>query len=303
MISFIHNSLLSQAIAVVILPPPQLEGRFNSPLEHTMRIIHGLLLLLLLCLSCRKKNTPEPEDPTPKLSGLLKTIIITTNGLQQRYDYEYLDSLTLSSISHTSNNKITKESFEYENDTLRLSYKGDTVTNYVYDAYGRLRDLEKRFSKNPDNYDRSRFYYYSTNNKLFIIERRRFASEIREHGIISYSDDFMAEITFTWDGNNVSKMKESLRDWVVINTEFQYDNTRDPLYDLYHKILRIPPDGIEGLSVNNYTEVDAITHGFSYKINREYNNNGLLIRKTILKQEKGKEDWTVYQDYTYSYYE
>lgn len=247
-------------------------------------------LLLLFCISCSKDRAIRPEEPQYKITGLLKSMTLKVKDSAYRYEYAYIDSLSLKSITYISGNKLEKESFHYENDTLKTSFKGDTIKRYMYEN-GRLKYLEKRLSDSSKIFERSIFSYYVT-GKLFSIERR---------SINGFSDDFLGEITFTWSGKNVSSMRESFRNWLMEDTRFLYENTRDPLYSLYSNTLRIPPDGIEGLSFNNYEESEASFSGIKYKCTGEYNEDGLPLKRSILKREGA--EWATWKEYTFEYYE
>lgn len=248
-------------------------------------------MVFLLCISCSKDRALRPENPGGQLSGLLKSMALKANNIEYRYDYEYINNLLLNSITYTRENKVVQEYFKYENDTLKFSSKGDTIKKYIYEN-GRLKYLEKSLLNESDPVERSSFSYYVT-GELFSIERR---------SISEFSDDFLKEITFVWSQKNVVLMKENSGNWLVEETQYQYENTPDPLYNMYFNTLRIPPDGIEGLSFNNYRESQAVFSGHHYKSTGQYNERGFPVKKTILKKAKGDE-WTIFKEYSFEYYE
>jgi hypothetical protein len=259
----------------------------------SMKITLTRLLLFVALLSCKRDRVIEPK--LIQLTGLLKTMEVKDTSGVKKWEYAYLDSSHIKSISYSFQGKTLTEIFTYKGDTLSSSTIGDTTKTYIY-KLGRLSQIQKRTTSDPEWYTAINFYY-SPNGKLSWTDRRRFNRQ-------ESNSIYLGGYDVTWKGENVDVIRDYSANRIFEEYEFQYAPTLNPITRLYRETLRIPSDNPFELSLNQPGIYTSFVAGMKYKLEGKYLENRLPSTENISELEIWVGgDYHPYKQISYTYYE
>lgn len=269
--------------------------KFNSFMK--IRNFWLFLLLLILSISCDRKDGLSDENTTTNNTPILVTKLLTDDGVEFNFKYDSNKILEINTIEEKTiyfytGELITKS--QYLGDFSNGVYYVSEITDYTYDNSGRLSKSVTVTNDTSNNYTnkttKTTTYSYLSNSLIKITEN--------EDGVINNYD-----VNTNSDGSVKSWVKTDSKGAKIGNVTIVYDNKNSPFQNIkgFYKIYFF--DIQKNSSIHNILEYNYVgDEQRKYKAVYQYNSNNYPTKSiNSYYNSNGTIDYTLVLTYQYNH--
>ena len=255
------------------------------------------LSLLILSISCDRKDGLSDENTTTNNTPILVTKLLTDDGVEFNFKYDSNKILEINTIEEKTiyfytGELITKS--QYLGDFSNGVYYVSEITDYTYDNSGRLSKSVTVTNDTSNNYTnkttKTTTYSYLSNSLIKITEN--------EDGVINNYD-----VNTNSDGSVKSWVKTDAKGAKIGNVTIVYDNKNSPFQNIkgFSKIYFF--DFYMNSSIHNILEYNySGDEQRKYKAVYQYNSNNYPTKSiNSYYNSNGTIDYTVVLTYQYNH--
>ena len=255
------------------------------------------LLLLILSISCDRKDGLSDENTTTNNTPILVTKLLTDDGVEFNFKYDSNKILEINTIEEKTiyfytGELITKS--QYLGDFSNGVYYVSEITDYTYDNSGRLSKSVTVTNDTSNNYTnkttKTTTYSYLSNSLIKITEN--------EDGVINNYD-----VNTNSDGSVKSWVKTDSKGAKIGNVTIVYDNKNSPFQNIkgFYKIYFF--DIQKNSSIHNILEYNYVgDEQRKYKAVYQYNSNNYPTKSiNSYYNSNGTIDYTLVLTYQYNH--
>ena len=255
------------------------------------------LSLLILSISCDRKDGLSDENTTPNNTPILVTKLLTDDGVEFNFKYDSNKILEINTIEEKTiyfytGELITKS--QYLGDFSNGVYYVSEITDYTYDNSGRLSKSVTVTNDTSNNYTnkttKTTTYSYLSNSLIKITEN--------EDGVINNYD-----VNTNSDGSVKSWVKTDSKGAKIGNVTIVYDNKNSPFQNIkgFYKIYFF--DIQKNSSIHNILEYNYVgDEQRKYKAVYQYNSNNYPTKSiNSYYNSNGTIDYTLVLTYQYNH--
>ena len=269
--------------------------KFNSFMK--IRNFWLFLSLLILSISCDRKDGLSDENTTTNNTPILVTKLLTDDGVEFNFKYDSNKILEINTIEEKTiyfytGELITKS--QYLGDFSNGVYYVSEITDYTYDNSGRLSKSVTVTNDTSNNYTnkttKTTTYSYLSNSLIKITEN--------EDGVINTYD-----VNTNSDGSVKSWVKTDSKGAKIGNVTIVYDNKNSPFQNIkgFYKIYFF--DIQMNSSFKNILEYNySGDEQRKYKAVYQYNSNNYPTKSiNSYYNSNGTIDYTLVLTYQYNH--
>ena len=269
--------------------------KFNSFMK--IRNFWLFLSLLILSISCDRKDGLSDENTTTNNTPILVTKLLTDDGVEFNFKYDSNKILEINTIEEKTiyfytGELITKS--QYLGDFSNGVYYVSELTDYTYDNSGRLSKSVTVTNDTSNNYTnkttKTTTYSYLSNSLIKITEN--------EDGVINTYD-----VNTNSDGSVKSWVKTDSKGAKIGNVTIVYDNKNSPFQNIkgFYKIYFF--DIQKNSSIHNILEYNYVgDEQRKYKAVYQYNSNNYPTKSiNSYYNSNGTIDYTLVLTYQYNH--
>ncbi len=269
--------------------------KFNSFMK--IRNFWLFLSLLILSISCDRKDGLSDENTTTNNTPILVTKLLTDDGVEFNFKYDSNKILEINTIEEKTiyfytGELITKS--QYLGDFSNGVYYVSEITDYTYDNSGRLSKSVTVTNDTSNNYTnkttKTTTYSYLSNSLIKITEN--------EDGVINNYD-----VNTNSDGSVKSWVKTDSKGAKIGNVTIVYDNKNSPFQNIkgFYKIYFF--DIQKNSSIHNILEYNYVgDEQRKYKAVYQYNSNNYPTKSiNSYYNSNGTIDYTLVLTYQYNH--
>ena len=269
--------------------------KFNSFMK--IRNFWLFLSLLILSISCDRKDGLSDENTTTNNTPILVTKLLTDDGVEFNFKYDSNKILEINTIEEKTiyfytGELITKS--QYLGDFSNGVYYVSEITDYTYDNSGRLSKSVTVTNDTSNNYTnkttKTTTYSYLSNSLIKITEN--------EDGVINNYD-----VNTNSDGSVKSWVKTDAKGAKIGNVTIVYDNKNSPFQNIkgFYKIYFF--DIQKNSSIHNILEYNYVgDEQRKYKAVYQYNSNNYPTKSiNSYYNSNGTIDYTLVLTYQYNH--
>ena len=269
--------------------------KFNSFMK--IRNFWLFLSLLILSISCDRKDGLSDENTTTNNTPILVTKLLTDDGVEFNFKYDSNKILEINTIEEKTiyfytGELITKS--QYLGDFSNGVYYVSEITDYTYDNSGRLSKSVTVKNDTSNNYTnkttKTTTYSYLSNSLIKITEN--------EDGVINNYD-----VNTNSDGSVKSWVKTDSKGAKIGNVTIVYDNKNSPFQNIkgFYKIYFF--DIQKNSSIHNILEYNYVgDEQRKYKAVYQYNSNNYPTKSiNSYYNSNGTIDYTLVLTYQYNH--
>ena len=255
------------------------------------------LSLLILSISCDRKDGLSDENTTTNNTPILVTKLLTDDGVEFNFKYDSNKILEINTIEEKTiyfytGELITKS--QYLGDFSNGVYYVSEITDYTYDNSGRLSKSVTVTNDTSNNYTnkttKTTTYSYLSNSLIKITEN--------EDGVINNYD-----VNTNSDGSVKSWVKTDSKGAKIGNVTIVYDNKNSPFQNIkgFYKIYFF--DIQKNSSIHNILEYNYVgDEQRKYKAVYQYNSNNYPTKSiNSYYNSNGTIDYTLVLTYQYNH--
>lgn len=255
------------------------------------------LSLLILSISCDRKDGLSDENTTTNNTPILVTKLLTDDGVEFNFKYDSNKILEINTIEEKTiyfytGELITKS--QYLGDFSNGVYYVSEITDYTYDNSGRLSKSVTVTNDTSNNYTnkttKTTTYSYLSNSLIKITEN--------EDGVINNYD-----VNTNSDGSVKSWVKTDSKGAKIGNVTIVYDNKNSPFQNIkgFYKIYFF--DIQMNSSFQNILEYNYVgDEQRKYKAVYQYNSNNYPTKSiNSYYNSNGTIDYTLVLTYQYNH--
>lgn len=269
--------------------------KFNSFMK--IRNFWLFLLLLILSISCDRKDGLSDENTTTNNTPILVTKLLTDDGVEFNFKYDSNKILEINTIEEKTiyfytGELITKS--QYLGDFSNGVYYVSELTDYTYDNSGRLSKSVTVTNDTSNNYTnkttKTTTYSYLSNSLIKITEN--------EDGVINTYD-----VNTNSDGSVKSWVKTDSKGAKIGNVTIVYDNKNSPFQNIkgFYKIYFFDiqmNSSFQNILEYNYSGDEQR----KYKAVYQYNSNNYPTKSiNSYYNSNGTIDYTLVLTYQYNH--
>lgn len=255
------------------------------------------LSLLILSISCDRKDGLSDENTTTNNTPILVTKLLTDDGVEFNFKYDSNKILEINTIEEKTiyfytGELITKS--QYLGDFSNGVYYVSEITDYTYDNSGRLSKSVTVKNDTSNNYTnkttKTTTYSYLSNSLIKITEN--------EDGVINNYD-----VNTNSDGSVKSWVKTDSKGAKIGNVTIVYDNKNSPFQNIkgFYKIYFFDiqmNSSFQNILEYNYSGDEQR----KYKAVYQYNSNNYPTKSiNSYYNSNGTIDYTVVLTYQYNH--
>lgn len=276
---------------------PIYDQNFKSNRFMKIRNFWLFLLLLILSISCDRKDGLSDENTTTNNTPILVTKLLTDDGVEFNFKYDSNKILEINTIEEKTiyfytGELITKS--QYLGDFSNGVYYVSEITDYTYDNSGRLSKSVTVTNDTSNNYTnkttKTTTYSYLSNSLIKITEN--------EDGVINTYD-----VNTNSDGSVKSWVKTDSKGAKIGNVTIVYDNKNSPFQNIkgFYKIYFF--DIQKNSSIHNILEYNYVgDEQRKYKAVYQYNSNNYPTKSiNSYYNSNGTIDYTLVLTYQYNH--
>lgn len=276
---------------------PIYDQNFKSNRFMKIRNFWLFLLLLILSISCDRKDGLSDENTTTNNTPILVTKLLTDDGVEFNFKYDSNKILEINTIEEKTiyfytGELITKS--QYLGDFSNGVYYVSEITDYTYDNSGRLSKSVTVTNDTSNNYTnkttKTTTYSYLSNSLIKITEN--------EDGVINNYD-----VNTNSDGSVKSWVKTDAKGAKIGNVTIVYDNKNSPFQNIkgFYKIYFF--DIQKNSSIHNILEYNYVgDEQRKYKAVYQYNSNNYPTKSiNSYYNSNGTIDYTLVLTYQYNH--
>ena len=276
---------------------PIYDQNFKSNRFMKIRNFWLFLLLLILSISCDRKDGLSDENTTTNNTPILVTKLLTDDGVEFNFKYDSNKILEINTIEEKTiyfytGELITKS--QYLGDFSNGVYYVSEITDYTYDNSGRLSKSVTVKNDTSNNYTnkttKTTTYSYLSNSLIKITEN--------EDGVINNYD-----VNTNSDGSVKSWVKTDSKGAKIGNVTIVYDNKNSPFQNIkgFYKIYFF--DIQKNSSIHNILEYNYVgDEQRKYKAVYQYNSNNYPTKSiNSYYNSNGTIDYTLVLTYQYNH--
>ena len=276
---------------------PIYDQNFKSNRFMKIRNFWLFLLLLILSISCDRKDGLSDENTTTNNTPILVTKLLTDDGVEFNFKYDSNKILEINTIEEKTiyfytGELITKS--QYLGDFSNGVYYVSELTDYTYDNSGRLSKSVTVTNDTSNNYTnkttKTTTYSYLSNSLIKITEN--------EDGVINNYD-----VNTNSDGSVKSWVKTDAKGAKIGNVTIVYDNKNSPFQNIkgFYKIYFF--DIQKNSSIHNILEYNYVgDEQRKYKAVYQYNSNNYPTKSiNSYYNSNGTIDYTLVLTYQYNH--
>lgn len=276
---------------------PIYDQNFKSNRFMKIRNFWLFLLLLILSISCDRKDGLSDENTTTNNTPILVTKLLTDDGVEFNFKYDSNKILEINTIEEKTiyfytGELITKS--QYLGDFSNGVYYVSEITDYTYDNSGRLSKSVTVTNDTSNNYTnkttKTTTYSYLSNSLIKITEN--------EDGVINNYD-----VNTNSDGSVKSWVKTDSKGAKIGNVTIVYDNKNSPFQNIkgFYKIYFF--DIQKNSSIHNILEYNYVgDEQRKYKAVYQYNSNNYPTKSiNSYYNSNGTIDYTLVLTYQYNH--
>ena len=255
------------------------------------------LSLLILSISCDRKDGLSDENTTTNNTPILVTKLLTDDGVEFNFKYDSNKILEINTIEEKTiyfytGELITKS--QYLGDFSNGVYYVSEITDYTYDNSGRLSKSvtvkNDTSNNNTNKTTKTTTYSYLSNSLIKITEN--------EDGVINNYD-----VNTNSDGSVKSWVKTDAKGAKIGNVTIVYDNKNSPFQNIkgFYKIYFF--DIQKNSSIHNILEYNYVgDEQRKYKAVYQYNSNNYPTKSiNSYYNSNGTIDYTLVLTYQYNH--
>ena len=255
------------------------------------------LSLLILSISCDRKDGLSDENTTTNNTPILVTKLLTDDGVEFNFKYDSNKILEINTIEEKTiyfytGELITKS--QYLGDFSNGVYYVSELTDYTYDNSGRLSKSvtvkNDTSNNNTNKTTKTTTYSYLSNSLIKITEN--------EDGVINNYD-----VNTNSDGSVKSWVKTDSKGAKIGNVTIVYDNKNSPFQNIkgFYKIYFF--DIQKNSSIHNILEYNYVgDEQRKYKAVYQYNSNNYPTKSiNSYYNSNGTIDYTLVLTYQYNH--
>lgn len=269
--------------------------KFNSFMK--IRNFWLFLSLLILSISCDRKDGLSDENTTTNNTPILVTKLLTDDGVEFNFKYDSNKILEINTIEEKTiyfytGELITKS--QYLGDFSNGVYYVSEITDYTYDNSGRLSKSVTVTNDTSNNYTnkttKTTTYSYLSNSLIKITEN--------EDGVINNYD-----VNTNSDGSVKSWVKTDSKGAKIGNVTIVYDNKNSPFQNIkgFYKIYFFDiqmNSSFQNILEYNYSGDEQR----KYKAVYQYNSNNYPTKSiNSYYNSNGTIDYTLVLTYQYNH--
>lgn len=269
--------------------------KFNSFMK--IRNFWLFLSLLILSISCDRKDGLSDENTTTNNTPILVTKLLTDDGVEFNFKYDSNKILEINTIEEKTiyfytGELITKS--QYLGDFSNGVYYVSELTDYTYDNSGRLSKSVTVTNDTSNNYTnkttKTTTYSYLSNSLIKITEN--------EDGVINNYD-----VNTNSDGTVKSWVKTDSKGAKIGNVTIVYDNKNSPFQNIkgFYKIYFFDiqmNSSFQNILEYNYSGDEQR----KYKAVYQYNSNNYPTKSiNSYYNSNGTIDYTLVLTYQYNH--
>jgi hypothetical protein len=231
-----------------------------------------LLTPLFFVFACESEEEINLGITSGYLKGKLKSYIVNNkeNGKSSKTEFNYTEKEKINNIkfSNTLDGTNTSETFIYDESgkvtSSKFTVTQGTTSNifnriYTYGKDGKVSELkETKENATEINYT---FYTYSGDGKLV---------EYISRQLVGNTNKYQGGGSMGWKNGNIVLLNEIYKDGLVEETDYLFDDKKNPLAAIYNDFLKIPTTKPEYLNQNNISFFKKLFDGSKYKIESVY---------------------------------
>ena len=276
---------------------PIYDQNFKSNRFMKIRNFWLFLLLLILSISCDRKDGLSDENTTTNNTPILVTKLLTDDGVEFNFKYDSNKILEINTIEEKTiyfytGELITKS--QYLGDFSNGVYYVSEITDYTYDNSGRLSKSvtvkNDTSNNNTNKTTKTTTYSYLSNSLIKITEN--------EDGVINNYD-----VNTNSDGSVKSWVKTDSKGAKIGNVTIVYDNKNSPFQNIkgFYKIYFF--DIQKNSSIHNILEYNYVgDEQRKYKAVYQYNSNNYPTKSiNSYYNSNGTIDYTLVLTYQYNH--
>lgn len=276
---------------------PIYDQNFKSNRFMKIRNFWLFLLLLILSISCDRKDGLSDENTTTNNTPILVTKLLTDDGVEFNFKYDSNKILEINTIEEKTiyfytGELITKS--QYLGDFSNGVYYVSEITDYTYDNSGRLSKSVTVKNDTSNNYTnkttKTTTYSYLSNSLIKITEN--------EDGVINNYD-----VNTNSDGSVKSWVKTDSKGAKIGNVTIVYDNKNSPFQNIkgFYKIYFFDiqmNSSFQNILEYNYSGDEQR----KYKAVYQYNSNNYPTKSiNSYYNSNGTIDYTLVLTYQYNH--
>lgn len=276
---------------------PIYDQNFKSNRFMKIRNFWLFLLLLILSISCDRKDGLSDENTTTNNTPILVTKLLTDDGVEFNFKYDSNKILEINTIEEKTiyfytGELITKS--QYLGDFSNGVYYVSEITDYTYDNSGRLSKSVTVTNDTSNNYTnkttKTTTYSYLSNSLIKITEN--------EDGVINNYD-----VNTNSDGSVKSWVKTDSKGAKIGNVTIVYDNKNSPFQNIkgFYKIYFFDiqmNSSFQNILEYNYSGDEQR----KYKAVYQYNSNNYPTKSiNSYYNSNGTIDYTLVLTYQYNH--
>lgn len=276
---------------------PIYDQNFKSNRFMKIRNFWLFLSLLILSISCDRKDGLSDENTTTNNTPILVTKLLTDDGVEFNFKYDSNKILEINTIEEKTiyfytGELITKS--QYLGDFSNGVYYVSELTDYTYDNSGRLSKSVTVTNDTSNNYTnkttKTTTYSYLSNSLIKITEN--------EDGVINNYD-----VNTNSDGSVKSWVKTDSKGAKIGNVTIVYDNKNSPFQNIkgFYKIYFFDiqmNSSFQNILEYNYSGDEQR----KYKAVYQYNSNNYPTKSiNSYYNSNGTIDYTLVLTYQYNH--
>lgn len=252
-------------------------------------------------ISCESEKDINLGIGTKSHKGKLKSYIqnktVSSKTIKTAFEYNDNDQLEIIRITNTENGVNSEELFIYEESGKIKSSKYTLLKatgNEIFDrAYKYTGELVTQITETKQGSTNANYFLfeYSSQNQLTNYTLR---------SLVGNTNKFLGNGTLTWSNGNMILLNETFSSGLIEETDFQYEDTINPLYEINSKYLKFPFLQKEYFNPKNIKAYRMLFDGGKIKYESSFNEENKLSSQKAYRFE-GTE-WVKTSENIFEYY-
>lgn len=259
-----------------------------------------LVSVLTLISSCSSNEQPEPVF-LADLKGKLQSISeLRDNVLQKKTSFVFdvkarPVEITIEDLLNGTKTieliKFNDMDLPVSSEISRISATGTVkgIRTYSYGDKNLITEIKETYG--IDKKEDYQFFTYNENGNVV---------EYLARSVDGGSNKFGGSMSITWKGGKLSTIENRGANGEYEETNYLLDDFKNPLYDVYAKVLKIPIANPDAISPDNIKFYQTLFEGKRYRREAMADTEGKTTRIVLSVFENS--DWKAIGQVNYEYY-